>query len=79
MIEEVVLGEEEVSALEKCTKQHALIAEQKQKYLSNQLKEDLYTAETATRSTSQHETIDSAADAEKADQTKIWNKIFIFN
>jgi hypothetical protein len=36
---------------EKCTRQHAQIAEQRQKFLSSQLKEDLCTAEIVTRST----------------------------
>ena len=41
---------------EKCSKQHAPIVARKQKFLSNQLKEGLFTVEIATRSISQKET-----------------------
>ncbi len=40
-----------LEAPEKCTKQRAQIAEKKQKYPSNQKKEDRFTAETATKTT----------------------------
>ena len=46
LVADLVLG-----AQEKCIKQHALTAVQKQKFLSSQLKEDLCTVEIATRST----------------------------
>ena len=51
MAEEVTL-----QALEKCSKQRAPIVARKQKFLSNQLKEGLFTVEIATRSISQKET-----------------------
>jgi hypothetical protein len=50
MIEDLETGQA-LEALEKCTKQHALTAVRKQKFLSSQLKEGLFIVETATKST----------------------------
>jgi len=54
---EAVAAEAEASAAdqEKCTKQHALIVNKKQKYLSYHLETDLFIAENATPSTNQRD------------------------
>ena len=57
-----------LAALEKCTKRLAAIAVRKRKFLSNQLKEGLFTAGIATRSTKSTEGL--VSDAMMADQAK---------
>jgi hypothetical protein len=71
------------AGLEKCTRQHAQIAEQKQKFLSNQLKEDLYTAEIVTRSTRTTDQVDQALEEHLLKAAILTNhkksKIIVFN
>jgi len=52
---EAVAAEDSAADQEKCTKQHAQIANRKQKYLLYHLATDLYIAENATQSTNQQD------------------------
>ena len=53
--EAVAAAEVSAADQEKCTKQHAQIANRKQKYLSYHLVTDLFIAENATQSTNQRD------------------------
>jgi hypothetical protein len=57
---EIVAVEEEVTSgqavQEKCTKQHALTVDRRQKFHSSQQKTDQFTAENASRNTDQRDT-----------------------
>jgi hypothetical protein len=53
--EAVAAAEGSAAGQEKCTKQHAQIANRKQKYLSYHLVTDLYIAENATLNTNQRD------------------------
>jgi hypothetical protein len=69
---------------EKCIRQHAQIAEQKQKFPSNQLKEDLCTAEIVTRSTRTTDQVDLALEEHLLKAETILtilkkSKIIVFN
>ena len=75
IIESSVAAEDHSAALEKCTKLHALNAEQKLKCHSSQLREDQFTAGIATKSTDLRET-DSPEDLEWA-KTQAKNKIIV--
>lgn len=55
-VEAAVAAVSDQAVQEKCTKQHALTANRKPKYLSSHPATDLYTAGNASRSTDQQDT-----------------------